>query len=144
MKRWLCLFFLALPAFAQEAATPPGEDWEQLRAQAKGLRDQTSQMRQEAKQQLEAANVSCWEKFLVSACMEDAKKEKQRVEREASRIDLDALAIERRVEAHDREVKQARHAAKFAEKDAKAARRAEQIRLDDEQRRRKEAERAAK
>ncbi len=144
MKHWLWLLFLALPAFAQEATPPPGEDWERLRAEVRGLRGQADQMRSAAQQKVEAANVSCWEKFLVSACMDDAKKGKQQTERDAHKIDLEALAIERRVEAHDRQVKQEKRAAKFAEKDAKAARRAEATQLEDEARQRKLAEKAAK
>lgn len=101
---WL-LAFLALPVVAEE-------DWNALRQEAKGLRSQAKQVRKEAKQTFESSNAACWQKVLVSSCMEDARQEKLKAERDAQQIDLQALAVERRVKAHDRELRQAKREAR--------------------------------
>ena len=136
------LFCLGI-AQAQEPP-PPAENWEQLRAQAKALRDQADQMRAESKAAVEVANKICWEKFLVSSCMEDAKLADKKTVTESRQIDLEALAIERRIAAHDLEVKRAKKEEKQKKREEKAAKKAEALRLEDEARERKEEERRAK
>ena len=136
---WLC------HGSVQAQDTAPGaEDWEMLRTQARELRSKTKQMRTESKAAVQVANKICWEKVLVSSCMEEAKNANQKVESEARQIDLEALAIERRIAAHDLAVKQAKKQDKQQKREEKAAQKAAALREEDAARERKEAERHAK
>jgi hypothetical protein len=141
---WVCAA-LAGGAMAQEAAPGPppaaAEDWEQLRAQARELRQKAKQMRGDAQAVHDATAKACWEKFLVSGCQQDAKVELRKVERAAQQVDLEALAFEKRVAAHERELQRAKKLERQQQRDAKAARKAEQLRLEDEKRQAQEAAR---
>lgn len=137
---WVCAA-LAGGAMAQEAApgVAPGaaaaaEDWEQLRAQARELRQKAKQMRGDAQALHDATAKACWEKFLVSGCQQDAKVELRKAEREARQVDLEALAVEKRVAAHERELQRAKKLERQRQREAKAARKAEQLRSEDARR----------
>ena len=136
---WVCVA-LAGGAMAQETAPggAPGaaaaEDWEQLRAQARELRQKAKQMRGDAQALHDATAKACWEKFLVSGCQQDAKVELRKAEREARQVDLEALAVEKRVAAHERELQRAKKLERQRQREAKAARKAEQMRLEDARR----------
>lgn len=142
------LSILTLPAWGQETAVAAGEprtpeDREQLRVQARDMRAQAKRMRAEAAQALAAAEKSCWEKFLVSNCLEEAKAAERATDREAKTLEIEAGRIERRIKAHEREEKAARRAAEAPQRAAKAAKRAEELQLQEEEALRRQAEKAA-
>jgi hypothetical protein len=124
-------------ALAQEvadtvaAAVAPAvtEDWDALRTQAEVMRAKAKQMRNEAEAANAAAQKTCWEKFLVSSCLADAKQALRATEREAKRIEVEASEISRRIKAHEREVKQQRRIDEAPQRAEESAKRAEQIRL---------------
>ncbi len=122
-------------ALAQEvadtAAAAPAvtEDWDALRAQAEKMRAQAKQLRNEAEAANAAAQKTCWEKFLVSSCLEDARQALRAAAREAKRIEVEAGQLSRRIKAHERELKQQRRIDEAPQRAAESARRAEQIRL---------------
>jgi hypothetical protein len=126
------------------AATPAAaEDWDALRAQAEEMRGKAKQMRNEAEAANTAAQKICWEKFLVSSCLEDARQSMRATEREAKRIEIEASQISRRIKAHEREVRQQRRIDEAPQRAAESARRAEQIRLKEEQAQQKAAQKQA-
>jgi hypothetical protein len=115
------------------AAAPAAEDWDALRTQAEEMRVKAKQMRKEAEAANAAAQKICWEKFLVSSCLEDARQSMRATEREAKRLEVEAGQISRRIKAHEREVRQQRRIDEAPQRAAESVRRAEQIRLKEEQ-----------
>jgi colicin import membrane protein len=135
MKRLLwvvCWCWAGLVWATESVETNKADDWDALRTQAQELRTQAKELKAKAQREFEVTHKTCWEKFLVSSCQEDAKQAQRDTNKEANRIDMEGLAIERRVAAHDREVKLAKKAQRLQERDLKAADRAEQIRIEDE------------
>lgn len=136
MKHFIALLcVLALPALAQEAATPPATDWEQLRAQAAELRQRAKSMRTQADKTRDDTEAGCQGRLLLAGCLADAKVARQEAERAIRRTELEALGIERRIKVHDHEVRLERRAAQDREQEIDAARRAEEIRIKDEKHR---------
>lgn len=147
MKRLIgLLWLLALPAFAQEAAgtaAAPAEDWEKLGAQVREMREQARQMRDAAQQTHAAAQQACWKKFLVSACLEDAKMAMREKEREAKALEIEAGHIERRIRLHEQEEKTARRDEELRARQGDIAERAEKIRRKEEEAARRQQEKQA-
>lgn len=114
---------------AATAAPAVTEDWDALRTQAEEMRTKAKQMRNEAEAAHAAAQKTCWEKFLVSGCLEDAKQSLRATEREAKRIEVEASQISRQIKAHEREVKQQKRIDEAPQRAEQSAKRAEQIRL---------------
>lgn len=117
----------AATAAATAAAAP--EDWGALRTQAEEMRAKAQQMRKEAEAANAAAQKTCWEKFLVSSCLEDARQALRAAGREAKRLEVEAGQISRRIKAHEREVRQQKRIEEAPQRAEESARRAEQIRL---------------
>lgn len=116
----LCVLVpLALPVRAQDVATPPAEDWVQLRAQATDLRSRAKLMRTQADKTRVESEAFCREKFLMASCLEDAKKARQEAERATQRVELEALGIERRIRVHEHELKLERRAEKQQAEEAR-------------------------
>lgn len=109
MNRLIVLLcFLALPVLAQETARPdlqsPAER-EGLRAQAQAMRERAKQLRGDAVMAHDAAQKICWEKFLVSDCLEQAKNNQREANREAKRLEVEAGRLERSVQSVERELR---------------------------------------
>jgi hypothetical protein len=132
MKRsffWLSMLLLALPLQAEETpagASPSAEpqsaaEWNALRAQGQQMQARAVQLRTDAQQAHAAAERDCWKKFLVSACLEDARQAQRDAQREAKRLEVEAGRIERRITEHERRERVAR---KQAEREADLAQRA--------------------
>ena len=116
----LLLFFCAA-AWAQDA--PPLSD-DALRREAAELRERAKGMRQEAESRLETANRSCWERFLVTRCIEQAKLERQDGLAEARSIEQRARAIERDLRQREHEARVVRWADELPRQEVEAAQRA--------------------
>lgn len=143
MKQLIAILgFLAFTAIAQEAARPDA-DLDQLRTQAAELRGRAKLMRTQADQTHADADKLCREKFLMSSCLDDARKARQEAERAIRRVELEAVDIDRRLRVHEHEAKLRRRAEQDREREIKATERAEEIRREDEQRRLKNEKRAA-
>lgn len=122
----LTLLTLTLPLRAQDVpaeTTPPAEpqsaaEWNALRTQGQQMQARAGQLRTEAQQAHAAAERDCWKKFLVSACLEDARQAQRDAQREAKRLEVEAGRIERRITEHERRERVAR---KQAERQADLA-----------------------
>ena len=123
------LWAMALPVLAQTAAPQSEEDWERARTQAEAMRAQADLMRSDAEKADIEAQRSCWQKFLVSSCLEDSKNTRRIIERDAKRIDVEAGRIERSIKVHERELKAQRRIDEAPQREADVARRTEEIRL---------------
>lgn len=134
----ILLCVLAQFARAEEApvAAPQGEqDWAQLAIQAQEMRQQAKQKLETAQKTQAEKDKACWQKFLVSACQEDARKELKAAEREVNQMQNEAGRIERRVREHERQQRMARKAEKIAAQQEKIAKREEEIRSKEEKQR---------
>lgn len=147
MKRLIGLLWLAaLPALAQEtagAAPPPAEDWERLGTQVRELREQARQMRDAAQQAHAAEQQACWKKFLVSACLEEAKMAMREKEREAKALEIEAGRIDRRIRQHERGDRAARRDQELRDQQGDIAERTERIRRKEEEAARRQQEKRA-
>lgn len=121
----LCLSLLSGTALGEE---PPGDERSRKLDQARELRERASALRAEAKRRHEAAQPECWKKFLVNACLEDARQAQREEERKARALDKEARDIERDVRRDDAAGREAQRAEELPAKEAAAAARAEKNR----------------
>jgi len=147
MKRLLiplfCLF--AHPAWAQTPAPAPAiitpQERQQLLDRADALKAESSALLDAAEKKHKDAEPACWKKTLVSACMNDARKEYIDSKAAARKLDVEAGRIERQVRERDRVTKRAKEAEeapmKRAETEKKIA--AEKTRAAEQQQKREEA-----
>ncbi len=115
MKRIAALaILLALASFAQaEEPEPPLADLDgtTLQERARALHRQADELRQTGEAEFTAAQKSCWKRFLVSSCLDEAAQSQRDKKLAASRLDSQARAMERELKRRE-----------IAEKDAKRAR----------------------
>lgn len=133
MKRLLiplfCLF--AHPAWAETPvpAPPPTpatitpEERQQLLGRAEALKAESSKMLDAAEKKQKEAEPACWKKTLVSACLNDARKEYIDSRAAARKLSVEAKRIEREVRERDRATKQARQAEEAPIKQAETEKR---------------------
>jgi septal ring factor EnvC (AmiA/AmiB activator) len=121
----------ATPALAQAQATSPAgkEAWEQTREKITGMRAQARQMRADALQAYSVAEQKCLKKFLASDCLNDARKSRVEVERQAAAIEREAQSIERQIKAEKHAAEIARNEEKAQRDATDATRRAEETRI---------------
>lgn len=115
-------------AWAQPAVPLGGEDKQLLDARAKALHSQADSQRAEAEASFAAESKSCWDKFLVSACLDDAKKAKNEKLAAVRRIEQEAREIERDLRQRNFAEHEARKAAEAPQRAADAAAQAEKNR----------------
>jgi colicin import membrane protein len=115
MKRIAALILLlALASFAYaEEPEPPLADLDgtTLQERARTLHRQADELRQVGETEFTAAQKSCWERFLVSSCLDEAAQSQRDKKLAAAKLDSRARAMERELKRRE-----------IAEKDAKRAR----------------------
>jgi hypothetical protein len=67
------------------------------------MRELAKQRRAAAAAAHDAAQQSCWDRFLVADCLETAKKSLREANRDAKRLEVEAAQIERGVRSAQRE-----------------------------------------
>ena len=114
MKRLLplliCLFAHAAWAEAPAVDTITQQEREQLLDRAKSLKTEAGRIKTAAQEKRKEADVACWKKTLVSACLNDARRESIDRNAEARKLEVEANKIERGVRERDRATKRARQA----------------------------------
>lgn len=130
MRRHLLLLaslLLAGPALAQ---TDPltEEEKNRLLDQAKSLHDEANAVRTVAERRHGAAQRECWEKLLVSACLDDARQALKADSERARVLDKQAREIEREVKRREFADREARRLEEAPAREAAAAARAEKNR----------------
>lgn len=119
-----------------------GDDEKQaLEARARGLRDQASAIRSQADADLATAEKECWNKFLVSACQDEARRRQRQEVDKARQLEHDAREIERDVRVRTVATREARRIEEEPKRRAAAAERAERNRQAQEEAQRRLAER---
>lgn len=139
----LLLLLLAAPtALAQVDSHPlaEGERREKLERAAK-LQAEASRLEGEADAKLKAANAACYKKFLISDCLEDARRTHTQEMRTAKRMELEGTELERDVKRRDLAAKDAQRAAEAPQRAAEQQAQGEAYRAEEAQR---AEERAAK
>ena len=134
------IFLLACPVSWAQTPTPPEPP--QTLEQAAAQRERASQMQSDAEARYLAEQAKCYKKFLVNACLDDAKNERtqsvidaraldlaaRQFQREAKRTELDADDAKRSIEQTQREAEQTASAETFrANEAAKADERARKL-----------------
>lgn len=114
MKRFL-IILLALFAQATRAENPASapltpEERGQLIDRSKSLKSEADRIRTAALQKRKEADAACWKKTLVSACMQEARRENLDSMAEARKLDTEARRVERDVHSRDLAAKRARQA----------------------------------
>jgi hypothetical protein len=106
MKRLLplliCLFTHAAWAEAPGVETITPQEREQLLDRAKSLKDEAGRIKTAAQEKRKQADVACWKKTLVSACLNEARRENIDRNAEARKLEIEANKIEREVRERDR------------------------------------------
>lgn len=157
----LVLLLIALPAAAQapEAAQAPVTtqapdpvapaavealpDRGQRLERAKTLHEEANGIRRAAEEINVQAKKACWDRFLVSACLEDARMALRDETARARKLDQEAREIEREVKKQDIAEREARRIEEAPRKAAEAAAQAEKNRLAQEEALRRVAEKQA-
>lgn len=134
----LFILLFSAAAIAQVDSRPytDAERSERL-SRAKQLQDEAARLQKEADVRLKTSSDACYKKFLVSSCLEDARKLHRQESRTATRLEQEGGEIERDVKRRDVAAKEAQRAvdAPRREADQKAkgeAYRAEEARRADE------------
>ncbi|MDI6746237.1 MAG: hypothetical protein QMD17_03745 [Rhodocyclaceae bacterium] len=101
-----------------------------LHQQAAELRNSAKNQRADAEKRFTAEERLCMGRFLVTSCIDDAKKAKQQSLRAVKQAEQEARSIERQIKANEREMKAARRLEEAPQREAEAARRAEKSQRD--------------
>jgi len=139
----ILLCALAFPALGQgdmpsagtapEAQTSQVQSPETLHARASDLRAEATRQRQAGEAAYAAAQTNCWQKFFVTACLEDAKRVWREVRRAVRAMEIEAGRLDRHAVKLEREARLRRHAEEAPQRKAEAARRAEDMRRRQEE-----------
>jgi len=129
---WIFLFFAA-PLFAQDQQFIGEEEKNELLGKARAMRDEASAIRDKANREYAASEKACWQKFLVTSCLDEARRaQRQDVER-ARKIEHEARDIERDVKKRDVATREAKRIEEAPRRQAEAAERAEKNRQAQEE-----------
>lgn len=107
------LWLLAGTALAESDTAAPAGDKPRTQEEARRLRDEANAIRQTAEARHDKAQKTCWDKFLVSACLADAAKSRRDENSRAYALEKEAREIERDIRKRE-----------FAEREAKRLERA--------------------
>lgn len=129
------LFVASGAVCAQVDSQPLGDAERKERLQrASQLQAEASRLQREADARLKAANAACHQKFLVSSCLEDAKRAHTRESRIATRLDQEGGEIERDIKRRDVAAKQAQRARDMPKHEADQAAQGEAYRAEEARR----------
>lgn len=100
---WLLALLLSLPAAAQ---TPPEASFDEatrttLVEQAQSLRDQATQLKNDAEARASRDDAACYRKFLSNECRDAVKKARSQAISDSRQLESEARAIDRRVRLRD-------------------------------------------
>lgn len=136
-----CLLLLALGAsYAQAGETPTSETLGNEADVAAVLREKAQALRQEAEERFRREEAACWGKFLVSACLDEARTARREAERKARAWEGEAGRIERALREKERLRRLGEKAQEAERRLAESQRRAEAMRRHEEAVRARQAE----
>ena len=113
------------PAPAATVPTP------QTLEQADAQRERVKQMRSEAEQRYTTEQTACYKKFLVSSCLDDAKKRYTKTMIESRNLDIPARDFQREAKRTDVEAKEAKRASELPVREADQKQQAENYRAEE-------------
>lgn len=106
-------------ASAESPAAPAdSDDPLALKAQAERLHAEASDIRRAAEQARAGAEQTCWQKFMVSKCLDDAGQTYRNEKARAAGLDSQARSIERELKRREIADKAAQRTAQRANKEA--------------------------
>lgn len=135
---------VAAPLWAQTLAPIDDAEKTRLEAQVKAMKAEAEDIRAGAEQQFIADEKVCWQKVLVTACIDEAKARRVTVIQKARAIEVQANTLQREVNNRVLATREARRAAeaptRAAEQQAEAERyRAEQAKAAADRQKRQQA-----
>lgn len=111
--------------FSEPAIILSPEQRAEYVARAEQLTKEAEQRRADNDKRYAEAKIECWKKFLVSACLEDARQVHRKEIIAIQKVEREARALDREVRRHDAAehaaLREAENARKDAENEAKAA-----------------------
>jgi hypothetical protein len=124
-------------ALADEEVKPPPFE------RARSIRDQAAAIRAEADRRHAEAQTACWQKVLVSACLDNAGYARRAENDRARGLEREAREIERQAKKQELAERDARRRAEAPAREAAAAAQAEKNRLEAEEAQRRVERRQA-
>jgi len=117
--RLIALLAFSFSALAGESGPSPEQaaDWQQRLERAAALLAEGKAQQAIADQVLEERNTVCYKKFLVNACLRDARRDNVTASKEARRLENESKAMERAVKKEQRLDKDQRAAAAAPERE---------------------------
>lgn len=133
---------------ALSVANPPAtlitpEEAQQLTDKARALKERADKQKAEAAAKLEESETSCWQRFLVSSCQDQAKEDHTKAMVEARKLDTESRQIERDIRRREQARKEAEEAAEAPQRAADEAAKAVRGREESAQYAKRRAEEAA-
>jgi hypothetical protein len=117
------------PAAIRSVGTPRSkEERDDMAARAAQLQSESTLRKEEANKVHEAAKTGCWKKFLVSACLEDARTAHRKELSMAKRQEREAQTLERNVRKYDALERARVRDEENAQREAENAKKAEKFR----------------
>lgn len=115
------LLLLASALHAEDTLpTPATDDTAAQRAEADRLHEEAGAVRQTAEAEHAAAQKTCWKRFLVSKCLDDASLSLRKEKARAAGLDSRARAIERDLKRREIAEKDAKRAAEDAARNTRS------------------------
>jgi colicin import membrane protein len=121
LTRWLIsLAFLASTVtFAENGAAPERQaEWNQRLERALAMQKESAEQQAAAKVLLDESSPGCYKKFLVNACLSNARKAHRQSMNDAKRLENEGKAIERQVKKEQLSDADQRRLAEAQQKDA--------------------------
>ena len=117
------------PAAIRSVGTPRSQaERDEMAARAAQLQTESALRKEEAEKAHEAAKTGCWKKFLVSACLEDARTTYRKERSMAKRQEREAQTLERNVRKYDALERARVRDEENAQREAENAKKAEKFR----------------
>jgi hypothetical protein len=139
----LLRFLPLLAVLASLAAVGAEGDRPPTLERVRQLRDEATAIRSAADQRHAEAQISCWKKVLVSACLDDAARARRADTDRARGLEREAREIEQRVKKQELAERDARRKEEAPAREAAAAAQAERNRLEVEEAKRRVERRQA-
>ncbi len=137
----------AVPGVASEIHPPAAqitpEEEQQLTNKVRALKGSADKQKADAAAKLKESETSCWQRFLVSACLEQAKEAHTQAMIEARKLDSESRQIERDIRRRQQVTREAQELAEAPQRAADEAAKAARGREESAQRAKRRAEEAS-
>ena len=114
----------AAPVWAESISPITPQEVAQLQAKIKSLESEATARRAQAAEALAARNAACYKKVLVSACLDQSRKDDVNARLAIRQLDAESRRLQREIRLREAATKQAESEAAATKQDAEAAEKA--------------------